>query len=141
MISNVVYTFPFEMRDKRDKLSYYLPFATGHRRGMEKMKEAMRSVGQAGAYEFSDAWTGQLSFFRDDNPAEHAERMAEFFGLNKVIPWNHVDDYALNETPFSNPKAMLRTLEQSNQLIVESNDPKRRRLTYPDHKIVSVTFQ
>ena len=104
------------------------------------MKEAMRSVGQAGAYEFSDAWTGQLSFFRDDNPAEHAGRMAIFFGLSIAIPWVRVDDYALNETPFSNPKSMLRTLEEVNRLTVVSTNPKRRKGTYTDNTIVSVIF-
>ena len=139
-LRNVDYTFALEMRDKQDKHSYYLLFATGHRTGMERMKGAMRSVGHEGAFEFSDAWRGQLSLFRDDNPADHAERMVQVFGISTPVPWKKVDDFALNETPFNNPKSMLRVLEDANRLTVETSDPKRRRNTYPDNRVISVTF-
>lgn len=140
-IQRVAYTFPFEMRDWQDKHSYYLLFATGHPTGMVKMKQAMRKVGQAESFEFSDAWTGQLSMFRDDIPVDHAERMATFFPTNVPIQWRQVVDYSLNESTFDNPKAMLRALEQIGRLTVASTDPKRRNGQFPDNKIVSVTFQ
>jgi len=45
----------FEMRDRNDRIIYYLQFVTRHRLGHLKMKEAMWQVDSEGDFSFSDA--------------------------------------------------------------------------------------
>jgi len=140
-LPGVAYTFPFEMRDKQDKLNYYLLFATGHERGMQKMKQAMRSVGQLGSFSFSDAWTGQMPLFSHETPAKFADHMVDHFGRGTRVTWKTANDFALNETPFDNPRKMLRLLDKSGRLSVQSTSSNRRIGDFPDGKIISVTFR
>jgi hypothetical protein len=104
------------------------------------MKQAMRSVGQLGSYSFSDAWTGQMPLFGHDSPEKFADLMIDCFGRGTRISWKAANDFALNETPFDNPKRMLKVLDKSGRLLVQSNTTKRRIGDFPDGKIMSVTF-
>ena len=137
--TNVKYAFPFEMRKSDDKLDYFLVFLSHHPLGLRKMKEVMKRIDQTGDYHFSDAGVGQMKMFRFDNPEDYAPKLFQAFAGQKV-GYSEVDDFALNETPFIEPKGMLTVLEKENRISVESSSGKRRRFTFNPDKIKSITF-
>lgn len=140
-IANIKYAFSFEMRKRSHALDYHLVFATGHPRGLEKMKEVMRSIDKTGSYCFSDAHVGQANLFTFDDPKQSAELMAKHFALS-VRTYQEVEAYALNESPFTNPRAMLSALESKGRISVDCGDSKRRKGTYPErlHRNMRIRF-
>jgi three-Cys-motif partner protein len=139
-VPNVRFTFPFEIRSARNLADHYLLFASQHPLGLEKMKEAMRTMDQTGEYQFSDAHIGQARLFRFDSPAEYAEVMYQrFHGFSPS--WQELTIFALEETPFLNPKKMLEILDRSGRITVRSSDPKRRKGTFNEAKILRITFK
>lgn len=120
-------------------IDYFLIFASQHHRGLEKMKEAMKRIDQSGEFLFSDAHADQLRLFRFDNPEDFSPRLFRRFTGSKVS-YAEVRDYALNETPFTNPKSMLKHLEQQGHIVVESTNRKRKKGTYPDDTIIAIQF-
>ncbi|NOT02819.1 MAG: three-Cys-motif partner protein TcmP [Phycisphaerales bacterium] len=141
-LPGIGYVFAFEMRGKLDSINYFLVFASGHPLGLEKMKEAMKSIDQGGAYAFCDADVGQSLLFRFDDPAEFARRLFERH-KGKRVPYEELRDYALNDTPFANPKRMLKWIEE-NDLIesVELLPGKTRcRGTFSEDAVNAVVFR
>jgi hypothetical protein len=138
-LPKVRYTFAFEMRTRADTLNYYLVFASQHPLGLEKMKEAMRRIDQTGDYCFTDARTDQPKLFRFDQPEEWSSRLLERFQGVRAS-YHQLHDFALNETPFTNPKGMLKDLEMRNPIQVVSTDPKRRKGTFKEEKIRYIQF-
>jgi hypothetical protein len=51
----------------------------------------------------------------------------------QTIRYAELNDYALNESPFVNPKSMLKLLESRELIAVGTQDASRRRGTFPDH--------
>jgi len=139
-LPNVDYVFSFEMRNPSG-LDYYLVFASRHPIGLKKMKEAMKKIDQAGAYQFSDASLGQATLFRFDNPEGFARKMHVCFN-DRRVEWHEVERYALNETPFLNPKSMLNLLEKQGliQVEIQPGESRSRRYSYPDGKIAAIIF-
>lgn len=141
-LPQVEYVFAFEMRSTRgaaETLSYFLVFASQHHLGLEKMKEAMRRIDTDGDYRFSDAKINQPSLFRfDDLTPYSTELYCRFRG--RVVHYSEIRKFALNETPFTNPKGMLKLLEDKELIAVNSSDPKRRKGTFNEDKILSVKF-
>ena len=131
-LPNVRYAFSFEMRKKTDVLDYHLVFASGHPLGLQKMKEVMKGIDETGSYCFSDAHVGQAHLFAFDDPSESAHMMADFLA-GTIQTYDEVEAYALNESPFSNPKSMLKILETNDKISVDCAGHKRRKGTYPDH--------
>src|SRR5438132_10121732 len=108
-LPGVKYVFAFAMNTREGQLNYHLVFASQHPLGLEKMKEAMKAVDKSGSYSFSDDSIGQELLFDFDAPAEWAAKMqAALCGAWR--PYAEYRDYALNETPLVNPKAMLEHL-------------------------------
>jgi hypothetical protein len=138
-IPGVRYTFSFEMSKKAPTLEYYLVFASQHPRGLEKMKEAMKSVDQTGAYQFSGAHVHSPRLFRFDHDEDFAPMLYRQFA-GQTVSYAAVRDFTLNETPFLTPKRMLKILEQQGCLEVASNNPKRKRGTFNEATIESLTF-
>ena len=135
------YAFAFEMQKAEGQLDYHLVFATKHPRGLEKMKEIMGKFSDAGDYIFSDDRDpNQSLLFRFNEPSMHAPQMAEHF-RGRTVGWEEVRDYALNVSPFPNPKSMLKVLEDARQLSVSSSDPKRIAGTYPERLHPSLRFR
>lgn len=58
-----------------------------------------------------------------------------------VAKYSELNDYALNETPFINPKRMLKDLEGKGMIQVRSSDPKRRKGTFNEECLIDITFQ
>lgn len=139
-ISGVKYVWEFGMRSKDDTLSYYLVFATKNPLGMEKMKEAMKAISQNGSYTFSDAGVDQdHMMFEADDESVYSERMWEYYKTKHAITYGDARDFALNETPFTNPKSILAMLEKSGKLKVSANRT-RRTGTFPEGAIDFLEF-
>ncbi len=139
-IPNIKYAFSFEMRKAGHLLDYHLVFATGHPKGLQKMKEVMKGFDETGSYCFSDAHVGQSNLFTFSDPHEYAVAMSKHFA-GAVVKYEDVEAYALNESPFTNPKSMLKDLEMVERISVDSADPKRRKGTYPDRLRGSLRVQ
>jgi three-Cys-motif partner protein len=128
------YVFAFAMNSREGQLNYHLVFASQYHLGLEKMKEAMKAVDQSGTYSFSDDTVGQQLLVFDFNaPAVWAEKMQSELG-DKWRPYSDFRDFVLNETPFVNPKAMLRHLDCKNMVEIEA-DRDRRKGSFPEDKI------
>lgn len=139
-LQNIRYAFAFEMRSRSRSLNYYLVFASQHYLGLEKMKEAMKTVDQTGNYHFSDAYVNQQILFRFEKPENYSPLMfAQFKG--KVVQYDELRDFALNETPFINPKGMLKDLENKDLITVSSRVPNRRMGTFNEENIVKIIFK
>lgn len=138
-LSGVRYTWPFAMRGRKDALNYYLVFATRHRLGLEKMKEAMKVIDHTGTYSFSDAHVGQ-TFFRDGTEQVYADMLFKKFDGHS-IDLDVADEFALKETPLLNAKALLRLLEEQGRLEVEPVvGSKRHRGQFPPDKVYQLRF-
>ena len=140
-IPNIKYVFSFEMRGRKSSPLYYLIFASQNPLGLEKMKEAMKSVDKSGRYSFYAADIGQEVLFDFEDPIKFGEALHTNFKSN-TIDYSSVVDYALNETPFLNPKKMLKHLEGRGliEIISKGSAPKRRSGTYPDGTISKIIF-
>ena len=141
-LHRVKYVFPFEMQTKSGALNYFLIFASQHYQGLTKMKEAMKRLDQDGSYCFADDrhTSGQLSIFRFDEPEQYAKQMHKAHFLMD-LNYESLRDYALNETPFVNPKSMLAWLEKNELIQVEVKDgKKRRRGTFKEEDIEYIRF-
>ena len=139
-LPKIGYDFAFEMRSRSGSLNYFLVFASQHPLGLEKMKEAMKKVDQTGNYHFSDAHVGQQTLFRFDKPEDYSPLMFSRF-QGKAVTYDVLRDYALNETPFINPKGMLKDMEGKELIIIASRDPKRHKGTFNEEKIIRITFK
>ncbi len=139
--AGVKYVFAFEMRGKSDRLDYFLLFATHHPLGLEKMKEAMMRIAGNNSFKFSDARVGQHELFSSDDVAYFADQLHRDFEGTKCT-YQELNDYALNETRFVNPKKILERLEVESKIDVESlSGVTRRRGTFPEEKIKIITFK
>jgi len=138
-ITGIKYVFAFEMRDRANTLEYHLIFASQHPKGLEKMKEAMKELDQAGDYVFSDGNIDRPILFRFDDPNVFATALRREFS-GRTVSYPEVIDYALNETPFINAKRMLRVLEQQSLIQVLSSDVKRKRGTFPEKSVTHIIF-
>jgi len=71
----------FEMRDNRDRIIYYLFFATNHRLGHAKMKEAFWRVDTSSGFRFSDHTDpNQLILFELDTSEDLVKDLVPHFG-------------------------------------------------------------
>jgi hypothetical protein len=136
-LPQVRYVFAFAMNSRQGQLNYHLVFASRHPLGLQKMKEAMKAVDQTGADSFSDDTVGQEMLQFDFNePARCAANMQAALG-GAWRPYSEFHDYALNETPFVNPKAMLKHLKALGKLHV-SWQGQPAKTGFPEEKIRSI---
>jgi three-Cys-motif partner protein len=139
-LSGVKFLWSFAMRGSKDTLNYYLVFATKHPLGLEKMKEAMRAIDESGFFSFSDAHVEQQMLFGQDNVEAYADAMFRAYD-GRTSSWDEVHLFALNETPFLNPKAMLAVLERQGRLQVSTQGMQPRKTgSFPETKIRCLQF-
>ena len=138
-LQNVNYVFAFEMRNAKDTIDYHLVFASQHYLGLEKMKDEMKKIAINGDYCFSDAHLDQTSMFSFNDPSAHSAQFFEQF-RGRTVKYPELRDYSLNESPFTNPKRMLKDLEEKGMIQVNSSDPKRRKGTFTEKYLVGITF-
>ncbi len=135
-LRHVRYVFPFAMNSREGQINYHLVFASQHPLGLEKMKEAMKAVDKTGSYTFSDNDSGQEQLFDFNAPTDWAAKMQAALG-GTWRPYSEFRDYALNETPFINPKAMLKHLNGIGKLQVHwQGQPSKTG--FPEEKISSI---
>ena len=139
-LPNVHYVFAFEMRSAKNTINYHLVFASQHYLGLAKMKEEMKKIAKNGDYCFSDAHLNQTSLFSFDDLSTYSPQLFEQF-CGRTVKYSELRDYALNESPFVNPKGMLKDLEDKNLILVSSSDPKRRKGTFNEEKLIDITFE
>jgi three-Cys-motif partner protein len=139
-LPRVKYIFSFEMRRTTGLPAYHLIFASQVPLGLEKMKESMKSLDQAGLYQFIDSLHRQVPLFRaDDDPEEWARLMAaQFVGSHQS--YEAARDFSLNVGPYTNPKKMLRWLEANNMIEVDAA-AGRKRGTFNPESIRSIKFK
>lgn len=133
----------FEMRDKNDRIQYYLFFVTNNRLGHIKMKEAMWKINPAGDFRFSDATDpNQLILFEHDNTDLVVKILRNnFSGKNKVVAKN-VRTFLEDETAYlkKHMTEALRKEEHDRNIIVDgikADGKKRRANSYPDNALIS----
>lgn len=135
-LPNVNYTFAFAMKSKLGTLNYHLVFASQLAIGLRKMKEAMKAVDKSGSYSFSDDTVGQRSFWDFSDPEQPAKRMLAELG-STWRPYKDFEDFSLNETPFENPKSMLKTLKLKGQVEVQWLGPPSKS-GFPEERIKAI---
>jgi hypothetical protein len=96
----------------------------------------MKAVDKTGSYSFSDDSVGQELLFNFDAPSDWAGKMQVALS-GSWRPYSEFRDYALNETPFTNPKAMLEHLKQSGKVQVNWRGQSAKR-GFPEEKIQSI---
>jgi len=141
-VAGVRYVFSFEMQKQVGALNYFLVFASKHPLGLVKMKEAMKRIDQDGSYRFADANVSQPLLFRFDDPEQYARLMHRHFEGRRVSyepVENEINDYALNQTPFLNAKAMLAALERQ-KLISVTSGASRRKGTFKEGVVKEIEF-
>ena len=135
----------FEMRDRNDEPIYYLFFASNHRLGHVKMKEAMWRVDPDGEFRFSDATNPyQTALFEIDNTPMLADTIYDQFRGRIRVRGIVVRMFVEDETAFldKHKKLALAKLEAEGRLYVEdlkSDGKKRRAGSYPDDVIINFT--
>lgn len=124
---------PFRLSDEGGH-SFYVIFATGHRRGLERMKDSMWKIDPARGIQFrdtTDANQGVLDFGKLDPDLSALERRLKG-RLSEVAPKaltaDELRDFALLETGFRSPHATraIRTMLDAGEL---SRNPKKGQLS------------
>lgn len=138
-LPQVRYVFPFAMNSRQGQLNYHLVFASQHPLGLEKMKETMKTVDKTGSYSFSDDTLGQTLLFDFNAPADWAAKMQAALG-GAWCPYSEFRDYALNETPFMNPKSMLTHLKKAGKMQVRWKG-QPAKTGFPEDKISSILIE
>jgi three-Cys-motif partner protein len=131
----------FEMRDHRNKVIYYLFFASNHPLGHVKMKEAFWKVDSQSGFKFSDRTNpNQPVLFELDPSTDLAKELKKhFFGTTQKS--EDVITFAENETAYTSSyaKKALIHLENNNEISVEptkTDGKKRIKSKFPDGVII-----
>ena len=119
---------------------YHLFFGTNHKRGLERMKEAMWKVDPVGGQRFQDSTDPNALVLFDPqvDTAPLRDALRARFGT-KPFRIEDALDYTLVETPFIPSHIKRRTLkplEDGGQLEIVSAKDKRKRGTYPDGTLI-----
>ena len=135
------YVRSFEMRNERDRVDYYLFYATNNLRGLAKMKEAMWKIDESGEFSFSDTTDPNQAVLFEPEPRYDLlqRRMLERFAGREATV-GEVKEFVLAETAFREThykRHVLRLLELADPPSIEAVDPpaRRRRGTYPDKSL------
>ena len=131
----------FEMRNERDRVDYYLFYATNSLRGLAKMKEAMWKVDESGEFRFSDATDPNQAVLFEPRPRYELLRnqiLARFGGRDATV--EEIETFVVAETAFREThykRHVLRPLEVADPPAIEVIHAPvgRRRGTYGDPSV------
>jgi three-Cys-motif partner protein len=135
----------FEMRDRDNRLVYYLFFASNNSIGHLKMKEAMWKVDPMGDFSFSDSTdpSQPLLFNLDPSMAPlAADISAKFRGVGQ-IPVKKVETYVQDHTAYLRKhmgEALKQLESEPGKLKVaetKTDGQKRRGKTFPNEVLVT----
>ena len=131
------YVRSFEMRNNRDRVDYYLFYATNSIIGLSRMKDAMWKVDERGEFSFSDATdTNQLVLLGNEPNFSLLRRqlLANFQGRAASV--SEIEEFVLAETAFrmAHYRRVLKSLEYAEPSMIQVIDPPpgRKRGTYPE---------
>ena len=131
------YVRSFEMRNKKDRVDYYLFYATNSIVGLSRMKDAMWKVDGSGEFRFSDATNPNQAVLFGNEPnidVLRSQLLTQFAG--REVSVGEIEEFVLAETAFRNAhyKRVLKPLEIAKPAVIEVVDPPpgRRHGTYPD---------
>lgn len=133
----------FELRDKDDRVVYYLFFASNNATGHYKMKEAMWKVDPLGEFSFSDATNPDQRIMFVNSPLELlTDDITAQFRPEGEIPISRVEAYVYDKTGFlrKHMGEVLRNLESGNRVKIAplKTDGKRRLAnTYPNQALIT----
>ena len=139
--SNSRFVRYFEMRDCYGKTIYYLFFASNHRMGHKKIKEAFWKVDNTSGFCFSDATDpNQLILFEVDETPKLAEKIVTKFA-KQTVPVETIINYVEDDTAFlaKHMRESLKLLESSSKITVKeqkSNGKNRISNTFPKNAII-----
>ena len=133
----------FELRDRDNRVVYYLFFATNNALGHLKMKEAMWKVDPLGDFKFSDSTdpNQQVLFSEPSLTPLVGELISQFRGHAR-IPVGRLETFVEDKTPYlgKHMRQALSQIESDGRLKVaemKADGKKRRSGTYPKDAIVS----
>ena len=133
----------FELRDKNDRVVYYLFFASNNGKGHYKMKEAMWKVDPLGDFSFSDATNADQRILFLSAPLDILKNdlVNRFRGSGKMLI-GRVESYVADQTAFlrKHMGEALRDLESEGLVEIghlKANGQSRRRNTYPNDALVT----
>ncbi len=130
----------FEMRGRDNKVIYYLFFASNHRKGFIKMKEAMWRVDPVGSFIFSDSTNPDQAVLFDDDTAwlpKAVQQIWDVFEGRESVDAKEVHEYMEEATAFirTHSRAALRQLEASKRIRVHErkvNGTARHGKSFPE---------
>lgn len=141
LLEHAMFVRYFEMRDHRNKVIYYLFFASNHPLGHKKMKEAFWKVDNQSGFKFSDRTNpNQPVLFELDPSVDLAKTLkTKFSGTTQRS--EDVISFVEDETAYieTHAKKALIHLENVNEISIErikSNGAKRRKGTFPPGVII-----
>ena len=133
----------FEMRDRDNRVVYYLFFASNNPLGHLKMKEAMWKVDPMGDFTFSDATDpNQALLFNAPSTTPLSEALiGKFKGMGQIRV-ERVEAYVIDETAYlrKNMGEALQQLENDGRVKVadtKTDGKKRRAKTFPNDALVT----
>ena len=134
----------FELRDKNDRVVYYLFFASNNATGHYKMKEAMWRVDPLGDFSFSDATNPDQTILFVNSPVEILKTdLIHQFRHAGEIPISLVESYVSRSTGFlrKHMGEVLATLESEGLIRVhpmKTNGKSRIAKTYPNEAVINL---
>ena len=131
----------FKMSDHRNKVIYYLFFASNHPLGHIRMKEAFWKVDSQSGFKFSDHTNPNQPVLFELDPSETLaiELKKHFAGTTQMA--ENVIAFVENETAYvsSHARKALNNLETSGEITVEatkSDGTKRRKGSFPEAVVI-----
>ena len=139
------FTWHFSMRDRFNKLIYWLFFGSGGIDGLEQMKKAMKRIDPSGEYCFSDfhEGRGQRYLFEYSDEMLAADLSRDLGGMTRSI--SQIRHHVLTKTPGVNYSRALALLERKKGLEIQKSPPNRRAGSFlkyqTDDPPLMVTFR
>lgn len=137
----------FELRDRNNRVVYYLFFASNNAKGHYKMKEAMWKVDPLGDFSFSDATNPDQRILFLTTPLDilRSELMERFSAAGK-IPVQQAEGYVFDETGFLRKHMgdVLKALESEGLVkldALKANGKRRIRNSYPNDAFITFATQ
>jgi three-Cys-motif partner protein len=131
----------FEMRDYRNKVIYYLFFASNHRLGHKKMKEAFWKVDSQSGFKFSDRTDPKQDVLFELDPSMSLKEVLKkhFAGTTQLS--ENIITFVEDETAYteSHAKKALIHLENEKEISVnsmKSDGAKRIKFKFPNGVII-----
>ncbi|CAM3901227.1 three-Cys-motif partner protein TcmP [Alicyclobacillus pomorum] len=123
------YVRSFEMKGFKNTTKYFLFYGTNHKKGLEKMKDAMWRVDTGGAYTFSDATDpSQAVLFSNEPDYAYLKQLIVNKFSGQTVTIEEIEDFVLCETPFLSThfkRQILNPMEKGNELKVVNSSRKK----------------